>query len=177
MAETISRIEPDSFSEGSSLSFIPISPLSLVYRVSNPSLRNISTAWCEFVGSFGGTPAASRTSGRAGSSRSPTMTVHFAPFLVQRKLLAARTTSARVSSLGLRIKPLHIHHIQLIILPQQLIGLAPYLGRVTDPRSARRLQGWPRRLCVLSASRTPRRSERMATASLALRPCRRAAFR
>src|SRR6266403_3933110 len=59
---------------------------------------------------LGGGTGDSGTSGRAGSSLSPTITVHFAPFLVQRKLLAARTISARVSSCGLRMK-----HLLLII--------------------------------------------------------------
>src|SRR5438093_506595 len=55
-------------------------------------------AWCEFVGSFGGTPAAVSTSGRAGNSLRSTITVHFGIFRRHSKLFAVRTISCRVSA-------------------------------------------------------------------------------
>src|ERR1700682_4167017 len=64
--------------------------------MSNPKSFKIATAWCELVGSFGGTPAASKTSGLAGSSRPSMIAVHFAGRLPCKRLAAA-VMSSRVS--------------------------------------------------------------------------------
>src|SRR5713101_6278526 len=91
--------------------------------MSNPKSFKIATAWCELVGSFGGTPAASRTSGLAGSSRPSMIAVHFAGRLPCNRLAAA-VISSRVSAetlalgiVGLLVTSdlqfgiIHIHHI------------------------------------------------------------------
>src|ERR1700687_1677003 len=64
--------------------------------MSNPKSFKIATAWCELVGSFGGTPAAAKTSGLAGSSRPSMIAVHFAGRLPCKRLAAA-VMSSRVS--------------------------------------------------------------------------------
>jgi putative endonuclease len=69
--------------------------------VSKPRLLSFATAWWEFVGSFGGTPAASRTKGRTGYSVPLTTTVHLGISLVHRKTFAVRTISFLVRELTL----------------------------------------------------------------------------
>src|ERR1700694_2111464 len=64
--------------------------------MSNPKSFKIATAWCELVGSFGGTPAASNTSGLAGSSRPSVIAAHF-PGRIPCKRLGAAVISSRVS--------------------------------------------------------------------------------
>ena len=65
----------------------------------------MAIAWCEFVLSLGGTPAASSTSGRAGISFPSTITVHFGIWRVHWKLRAALMMFCRVraATLGLAI--------------------------------------------------------------------------
>src|SRR5260370_8129282 len=65
----------------------------------------MAIAGCEFVLSWGGTPAASSTSGRAGISFPSTITVHFGIWRVHWKLRAALMMFCRVraATLGLAI--------------------------------------------------------------------------
>src|SRR5579862_1572172 len=56
----------------------------------------MATAWCEFVASLGGTPAAWSTNGRAGSSLRTTRTDHFVIRFDHARVRAALMMSCRV---------------------------------------------------------------------------------